>query len=100
MKRWTSTFPSERVGCRSDARLDRRRLVKSLSPLTDDLIMAKTALITGVTGQDGSYLAEFLLDRGYEVHGTCRRTSTDVLERVGHLEGRLHLHQADLHDQS
>src|SRR5687768_6065851 len=62
--------------------------------------MSKTALVTGVTGQDGSYLAEFLLDRGYEVHGTCRRTSTDVLERIGHLEGRLHLHQADLHDQS
>jgi GDPmannose 4,6-dehydratase len=62
--------------------------------------MAKTALITGVTGQDGSYLAEHLLDHGYEVHGTCRRTSTEVLERIGHLEGRLHLHQADLHDQS
>ncbi len=57
------------------------------------------ALITGVTGQDGSYLAEFLLEQGYEVHGMVRRASTDGFERIGRLLDRLHLHQADLLDQ-
>lgn len=61
--------------------------------------MPRTALITGITGQDGSYLAELLLNKGYEVHGTFRRASTDTLERVAHLQDRLNLHQADLHDQ-
>ncbi len=54
--------------------------------------MNKTALITGVTGQDGSYLAEFLLDKGYEVHGMIRRSSTDFRERIAHLEGLPHFH--------
>jgi GDPmannose 4,6-dehydratase len=45
----------------------------------------KTALITGVTGQDGSYLAEYLLDKGYGVHGIARRTSTEQKERIEHL---------------
>ena len=58
------------------------------------------ALITGVTGQDGSYLAELLLEKGYEVHGMVRRSSTENFERIGHLTSRLHLHQADLLDQS
>ena len=60
----------------------------------------KTALITGITGQDGSYLAEFLLDKGYDVHGTIRRSSVDYRERIAHLEGRprFHLHYADLGD--
>ena len=60
----------------------------------------KTALITGVTGQDGSYLAEFLLEKGYDVHGTIRRSSVDYRERIAHLEGRphFHLHYADLGD--
>jgi GDPmannose 4,6-dehydratase len=58
------------------------------------------ALITGVTGQDGSYLAEFLLEKGYEVHGMVRRSSTESFERIGHLEGRIRLHQADLLDPS
>lgn len=60
----------------------------------------KKALITGVTGQDGSYLAEFLLDKGYDVHGTIRRSSTDLRERIAHLEGHphFHLHYADLCD--
>ena len=60
----------------------------------------KIALITGITGQDGSYLAEFLLDKGYEVHGTIRRTSVDFRERIAHLEGKpnFHLHYADLGD--
>lgn len=52
----------------------------------------KTALITGVTGQDGSYLAEFLLEKGYEVHGMIRRSSVDFRERIAHLEGRPHFH--------
>lgn len=60
----------------------------------------KTALITGVTGQDGSYLAEFLLDKGYDVHGTIRRSSVDYRERIAHLEGHpnFHLHYADMTD--
>ena len=60
----------------------------------------KTALITGVTGQDGSFLAEFLLDKGYDVHGTIRRSSVDFRERIAHLEGHpnFHLHYADLGD--
>ena len=60
----------------------------------------KTALITGITGQDGSYLAEFLLDKGYDVHGVIRRSSVDFRERISHLEGHknFHLHYADLGD--
>lgn len=60
----------------------------------------KTALITGITGQDGSFLAEFLLEKGYDVHGTIRRSSTDFRERIAHLEGKphFHLHYADLGD--
>jgi GDPmannose 4,6-dehydratase len=59
----------------------------------------KKAIITGVTGQDGSYLADLLLDKGYEVHGVVRRASTETFDRISHLEGRLTLHQADLLDQ-
>ncbi len=59
----------------------------------------KRALITGVTGQDGSYLAELLLEKGYEVHGTVRRSSTESFERIEHLAGKIQLHQADLLDQ-
>ena len=59
----------------------------------------RTALITGVTGQDGSYLAELLLDKGYEVIGVVRRTSHDSYERIGHLLDRLHVVPADLLDQ-
>ncbi len=62
--------------------------------------MAKRALITGITGQDGSYLAEFLLAQGYEVHGVVRRSSTEGGERISHIVDRVHLHQADLLDQS
>jgi GDPmannose 4,6-dehydratase len=59
----------------------------------------RKALITGITGQDGSYLAEFLLEKGYEVHGIVRRASTENFERIAHLAGRVALHQADLLDQ-
>jgi len=60
----------------------------------------KTALITGVTGQDGSYLSEFLLAKGYEVHGVIRRSSVDYRERIAHLEGikNFHIHYADMTD--
>jgi GDPmannose 4,6-dehydratase len=57
------------------------------------------AFITGITGQDGSYLAEFLLDKGYEVWGMVRRASTDSHERIDHIKDRLHLVQGDLLDQ-
>ena len=62
----------------------------------------KKALITGVTGQDGSFLAEFLLEKGYDVHGLIRRSSVDFRERIAHLEGRenFHLHYGDLCDSS
>jgi len=59
----------------------------------------KTALITGITGQDGSYLADLLLTKGYEVHGLVRRASTESFERIEHLAGKITLHQADLLDQ-
>lgn len=60
----------------------------------------KKALITGITGQDGSFLAEFLLEKGYEVHGMIRRSSVDFRERIAHLEGKkhFHLHYGDLGD--
>jgi GDPmannose 4,6-dehydratase len=61
--------------------------------------MAPRALITGITGQDGSYLAELLLERGYEVHGMVRRSSVERFDRIEHLRGRITLHQGDLLDQ-
>jgi GDPmannose 4,6-dehydratase len=57
------------------------------------------AIITGITGQDGSYLADLLLDKGYEVHGMVRRSSTETFDRISHLVGKVTLHQADLLDQ-
>jgi len=59
----------------------------------------KKALITGITGQDGSYLAEFLLEKGYEVHGMVRRSSTEKVDRIDHILDKITLHQADLLDQ-
>src|SRR5712691_5716472 len=59
----------------------------------------RTALITGITGQDGSYLAELLLAKGYDVVGVVRRTSHDSYERIGHLLDRVHIVPADLLDQ-
>ena len=61
--------------------------------------MTKRALITGITGQDGSYLADFLLEKGYEVHGTVRRSSVEKFERIQHIRERVTLHQMDLLDQ-
>src|SRR6201996_592827 len=60
---------------------------------------ARRALITGITGQDGSYLAEFLLDQGYEVHGMVRRASTEKFDRIEQIRDRITLHQGDLLDQ-
>jgi GDPmannose 4,6-dehydratase len=62
--------------------------------------MTRTALLTGITGQDGSYLAELLLEEGYRVVGMTRRSSTDSNERIAHLEGRVELIQGDLLDQA
>ncbi|MDQ3722274.1 MAG: GDP-mannose 4,6-dehydratase [Actinomycetota bacterium] len=61
--------------------------------------MPKSALITRITGQDGSYLAELLLEQGYEVHGMVRRASTEKFDRIEHLRDRITLHQGDLLDQ-
>ena len=61
--------------------------------------MKRTALITGITGQDGSYLAELLLEKGYHVHGMVRRSSTERFDRIEHLRDRITLHQGDLLDQ-
>lgn len=61
--------------------------------------MSKRALITGITGQDGSYLTELLLSKGYEVFGVVRRSSTESYERIEHLRDRIQLFQADLLDQ-
>ena len=60
----------------------------------------RIALITGITGQDGSYLAEWLIEQGYDVHGTLRRSSTSPLERIQHLRDQITLHPADLLDQT
>ena len=61
--------------------------------------MDRCALITGITGQDGSYLAELLLEKGYEVHGMVRRASTEKFDRIEHIRDRITLHQGDLLDQ-
>jgi GDPmannose 4,6-dehydratase len=61
-------------------------------------VTVRRALITGITGQDGSHLADFLLERGYEVHGMVRRSSTERFERIEHIRDRLILHQGDLLD--
>src|SRR3989449_4783916 len=58
----------------------------------------RVALITGITGQDGSYLAELLLEKGYEVHGMVRRASTEKFDRIEHIRDRITLHQGDLLD--
>jgi GDPmannose 4,6-dehydratase len=62
--------------------------------------MTKTALITGITGQDGSYLAELLIEKGYEIYGLIRRTSTPNMARVEHIEDRINFLEGDLADQS
>src|SRR5688500_16519965 len=70
-----------------------------MSTMTDRTTDRKKALITGLTGQDGSYLAELLLSKGYEVHGIVRRSSSHNFERIAHIQDRIHIHHADLYDQ-
>lgn len=74
--------------------------MKTIPNIDINMDNRKVALITGVTGQDGSYLSEFLLAKGYEVHGIIRRSSVDFRERIAHLEGtpNFHLHYADMGD--
>jgi GDPmannose 4,6-dehydratase len=62
--------------------------------------MTKKVLITGITGQDGSYLAEFLLNKGYEVYGMVRRSSVQNFDRIEHIREKVHFVQGDLTDQS
>ena len=73
---------------------------KNCAPAQGESTLAKRALITGITGQDGSYLAELLLSEGYDVYGVVRRASTENYERIEHLRGQITLLQADLLDQS
>jgi GDPmannose 4,6-dehydratase len=65
----------------------------------EESLVPRKALITGVTGQDGSYLADLLLEKDYEVHGMVRRSSVEKYDRIAHLRGKITLHQADLLDQ-
>jgi len=65
----------------------------------EENVMKKCALITGITGQDGSYLADFLLEKGYAVHGMVRRASTETFDRIEHLRDKIAIHQGDLLDQ-
>src|SRR5437588_6602315 len=64
-----------------------------------DCPVSRTALITGITGQDGSYLADLLLEKGYEVHGMVRRSSTETFQRLAHIRDQIVLHTGDLLDQ-
>lgn len=70
-----------------------------MDSFTTGVHMAKKALITGITGQDGSYLAEFLLEKGYEVIGMVRRSSTETFHRIEHIKEKINIQQADLLDQ-
>src|SRR6516165_1427317 len=78
----------------------RARMQKLQLDFTGGLRMTRTALITGITGQDGSYLAELLLSKGYRVCGMIRRASTENFQRIEHLREKVSLHQADLLDQT
>src|SRR2546427_243477 len=73
---------------------------RSCSDFSGVLLTANRALITGITGQDGSYLAEFLLHQGYEVVGMLRRSSTLNFERIHHIQDRIKLAAADLLDEA
>jgi GDPmannose 4,6-dehydratase len=81
-----------------DGPRDRAHVTRAVRPDNLTRVPHRTALITGITGQDGSYLAELLLEKGYEVHGVVRRSSTERFERIEHLRDQITLHQADLLD--
>ncbi|HET6870749.1 MAG TPA: GDP-mannose 4,6-dehydratase [Solirubrobacteraceae bacterium] len=89
---WTPHHPYQGDPWRSGYRPGR---VVASAPVPD----RRSALITGITGQDGSFLADLLLDKGYEVHGMVRRSSTERFDRIEHVRDRITLHQADLLDQ-
>ena len=89
-----SSTAAVRVQFRSGSKLPRSLKTRGKQPP-----MAKRALITGISGQDGSYLAELLLSKGYEVHGMVRRSSEEKFERIANLRDRVTLHQGDLLDQ-
>src|SRR5437588_1473866 len=92
---WRTGCGTPPTGCASTPRWPDEALpVNPCSPMS-----ARRALITGITGQDGSHLADLLLDKGYEVHGMVRRSSTEKFERIEHLRDRITLHQGDLLDQ-
>ena len=102
MRRWPSVEKAERmlgwkaqIGVEEGIAADRGVAARTRG--SDELM--PSALITGITGQDGSYLAELLLEKGYEVHGMVRRASTEKFDRIEHLRDRITLHQADLLDQ-
>src|SRR5262245_26613285 len=114
MRRWRSASPAGELG-RGDAPehgrpgrcLEPRRATtpgsstpqpKSSASLARAMAR-KSAFITGITGQDGSYLAELLLERDYDVHGMVRRASTEKFDRIEHIRERITLHQGDLLDQ-
>src|SRR5262249_11872530 len=80
-------------------RPNRAKSTRRGTPLSKNCRMAKRALITGITGQDGSYLAELLLSKGYTVYGMVRRASTENFERIEHLRDKVQLRQGDLLDQ-
>ena len=86
--------------CRKVPFFRRTAITASLKKSQRSNKVAKKALITGITGQDGSYLAEFLLDKGYEVYGMVRRSSVERFERLEHIKDRINLVQGDLTDQS
>src|SRR5580704_18195369 len=91
--------PDGRRRCTPSAREHPMCAQVSIVPWTSVALMAKRALITGVTGQDGSYLAEFLLEQGYTVIGMVRRSSTVTFERIAHIQDRLELVAGDLLDE-
>ena len=76
-----------------------RREIAWLPVVVCPVTEPKRALITGITGQDGSYLAELLLSKGYDVHGMVRRSSTETFQRLEHIRDELTLHTGDLLDQ-
>ena len=101
-RRWPSVEKARRLlGWEAqDRRRGRHRADRGVAarPHGGDGLKGKRALITGITGQDGSYLADLLLEKGYEVHGMVRRSSTEKFDRIEHIRHRLTLHQGDLLD--
>src|SRR5260370_42137056 len=85
---------------RRAGRLPRKAVAEALRARPRIVMAAKTALITGITGQDGSYLAEWLLEKGYRVCGMVRRASTENFQRIAHLRNHIPLYQGALREQT